>query len=213
VAVRQAGPRRGLASPPAPPVLLGLTAAGNVILVIGSLFLLGSSTLFAFSRDPGKSFFGFRLYNVLTSSMAPGPDSPPGGFQAGDLIIVQKRDPAALRVGDIVTFATGADHTSQLTHRVVRIERDAPGRPGLWLVTRGDANRSDDPPVPADQVFGRKVLAIPKLGAFVSQTKQHPLAAGVFLVSAAGFVVVLRQCRASSADPAPLGRRACAVST
>jgi signal peptidase I len=145
------------------------------------------------SDNERKSVFGFRFYNVLTASMAPRADgsSPAGGFDEGDLIIVRLVAPETIAVGDIITFNPGRDPGAYLTHRVVAIKDEVGGEPGLYFVTRGDANNADDPPITADRLIGKKVLALPKVGQLVDYVKAHPLVAIVLVGSSAGFVLLL----------------------
>ena len=54
------------------------------------LLLVGGSLLFYFNNDTSKTYFGYRIYAVITDSMSPNADgsSPPGGFHKGDLIFI-----------------------------------------------------------------------------------------------------------------------------
>jgi signal peptidase I len=164
---------------------------GNTIVLTFCLLLVVGSLLFALNQDPKKSLFGYRFYNVLTGSMTPGPDSPPGGFSAGDMIFVKLGDPATIKVGDIVTYATDQSGSASLTHRVVDIKTEMDGQPGLWFITRGDTNNADDPPVSADRIIGTKVFSIPKLGAMLQQVRNNPIPYAVFAVAALCLVFVL----------------------
>jgi len=128
--------------------------AGSVIswiLTLACALVLAASILFALNKDQSKSFFGFRIYNVLTKSMTPSADSPKGGFLAGDLIIVKNCSAQDVRVGDVITFLPSRDTKAYLTHRVVKVEQ----REGeIWFTTRGDANNSDDPAFSSDLLIG-----------------------------------------------------------
>ncbi|MDR0356818.1 MAG: signal peptidase I [Clostridiales Family XIII bacterium] len=166
----------------------------NGLLIAFCVALVASSAVFAFSKDPKKSVFGYRFYNVLTNSMTPKADSPPGGFLAGDLVIVKMCDPRLIETGDIITFAADENGNAFLTHRVAEIKTEAEGKKGLWFVTRGDANNADDPPVPSDRVVGKKVLTVPKLGFAIQQTRENPIPVAIFIVSAFGFIIALRYC-------------------
>jgi signal peptidase I len=148
--------------------------------------------MFALSNDPNKSFFGYRFYNVLTKSMTPQPDGPSGGFLAGDMIFVKMSEPQSIEVGDIVTFATDPSGSAYLTHRVVDIKTELDGQPGLWFITRGDANNAEDPPVAADRIIGKKVFSLPKAGALIQQVRDNPVPSLVFLAAAFGFIIALQ---------------------
>jgi signal peptidase I len=194
---------RGLGEAEASAVRSILVFAFCALLVIGS-------ALFAFSRDPQKSVFGYRFHNVLSGSMTPQPDSPPGGFSAGDLIIVRRCAPESITAGDIVTFAIDADSGTYLTHRVVEVKTRLDGRPGLWFITRGDANNADDPPIPADRAVGKKVLSIPGLGTVLQRTRENLLPVIVFVLAFFSFIAALHRCFAKPKEktkPEPGFRR------
>jgi signal peptidase I len=170
----------------------GLSILGNVLVFTICIALVVTAAIFAFSNNPKKSYFGYRFYNVLTESMTPSAGSPPGGFTAGSMIFVKLIDPEDIQVGDIVTFATDDTGGSYLTHRVREIKTEMDGEDGLWFITRGDANPSDDPPIPANMVIGKKVFSIPKLGAILQVVRDNPIMSLIFFAAAGGFVLVLR---------------------
>jgi signal peptidase I len=164
----------------------------NVVLAVFCVLLVAGAAMFALSNDPEKSFFGYRFYSVLTKSMTPQPDSPPGGFLAGDMIVVKMSDPQNIEVGDIVTFATDPSGSAYLTHRVVDIKTELDGQPGLWFITQGDANNAEDPPVAADRIIGKKVFSLPKAGALIQQVRDNPVPSLAFLAAAFGFIIALQ---------------------
>ena len=143
-----------------------------IVLVVGSV-------LFAVSNDPKKSYLGFRTYSVKTESMTPKADgsSPPGGFRRGDMIIVKMvSNPAEIKVNDIITFNPSVkeeDNQLFLTHRVVNVLTELGDKQGLWFVTKGDFNNSEDPPIPADMLIGKKVFSIPKVGSFLQKVREN----------------------------------------
>ncbi|MDR0849799.1 MAG: signal peptidase I [Propionibacteriaceae bacterium] len=180
---------------PAPPSPIKriVSIVCNVLMCIFCVSALGAAAL-SFGDDSAHTFFGYRFYTVATGSMTPGPDSPPGGFHAGALIIVKEANTDTIRIGDIITFSPGANSGVFLTHRVVDIKSELSGTPGLWFVTRGDANNADDPPVAADLVFGKKVFGIEKLGSVLQQTRANPIPSAIFVLATLGFVVAIRAC-------------------
>ncbi|MDR1800831.1 MAG: signal peptidase I [Lachnospiraceae bacterium] len=156
------------------------------------LSILAGAVGFAFSRNPKKSLFGYRVYNVLTMSMTPGKDSLPGGFRVGDMIVVKNARPQNIKEGDIVTLQTSPDSDSFLTHRVVEILDEMEGQKGLWFVTKGDANDANDPPVPADLLVGKKVMTIPKLGSLLKKIKENPIPHAIFAAALVGLILSLK---------------------
>jgi sortase B len=204
-----AGPMRALTPTVAPagPLRSAVRVASNLVVIALCLVLVAGAALLGLSRSPRQAHFGFYLFHVLTASMTPGPGRPPGGFSAGDLILVRQVDPASLQVGDVVSFKTDKDGNQHLTHRVVRVMVDEEGREGRWFVTRGDANDSDDPPIRADIVVGKKIFSIPMLGTFIQRTQQNLPAVIVFVISAIGFFIVLTRYVKSPAVKTPKAGR------
>ena len=79
-------------------------------------------------------------------------------LEVGDMVIVRDFAPEELEVGDVVRYQMGG---MWVIHRVVEIEAGG-GRP--VFVTRGDNNNVDDDPVLSQQMDGKVVLTLPKLG-------------------------------------------------
>lgn len=80
-------------------------------------------------------------------------------IQIGDVIIVQKVPAEQVQIGDIIQFKT---ENIRVAHRVIDIKEENRKR---VLVTKGDNNPSaDTDPVLPEQVVGRVVAIIPKIG-------------------------------------------------
>lgn len=106
---------------------------------------------------------------VLTGSMEP-------TISVNDLIIVKETND--YEVGDIVVFQ---DHSSLVVHKIIRID-------GEEIVTKGDANDTEDAPISVKQIKGEVVSIIPVLGLIVKFIKS-PI--GIVLILA-GAIVLLR---------------------
>jgi len=174
-----------------------LRVATNLAFWALCIALLGGSILFALNKDPDKNYFGYRAYNVLTNSMAPNADgsSPPGGFVKGDTIIVQMCSPQQIKENDIVTFnpnPNDPESTAYLTHRVVRILEELGGKQGLYFVTKGDHNKSEDPPIAGAAIIGKKVAMIPKVGALLKLVRDRFALSVVVIVSLFGTILMLQ---------------------
>ena len=155
-----------------------LRAVSEVFFWVICIALVAGAVAFAVSRDPRKDILGYRTYNVKTESMTPQPDgsSPPGGFRAGDLIIVKTTEAKDIKVNDIITFNPSVreeDNQLFLTHRVVGILDELGGKPGIYFVTKGDYNNSEDPPISSNMLIGKKVFSIPKIGAFMQMVQDN----------------------------------------
>lgn len=101
--------------------------------------------------------FGFQYVVVLTDSMKP-------HINPDDLVVTRPVDPAQLHPGDVVLYEiTLANSTYRITHRIVAIKTDPSGR--YYFVTKGDNRKYTDPwKVYPDQVIGKAVLVVPKVG-------------------------------------------------
>ena len=113
--------------------------------------------------------FGIGISVVLTGSMEP-------TISTNDLIIV--RETNDYEVGDIVVFQ---DHSSLVVHKIIRIEGDQ-------IVTKGDANDTEDSPITIKQIKGEVISIIPFFGLMVKFIKS-PI--GIVLILA-GAIVLLR---------------------
>jgi signal peptidase I len=78
---------------------------------------------------------GYQVVAMQTGSMSP-------AIKPGDLAIIHRTDPNAIRVGDAITFQAPIRGNPIVTHRVVSIVR---GPAGPTFHTKGDANQSVDP--------------------------------------------------------------------
>lgn len=120
-----------------------------ILIVLFAIFLMGSRLL------------GFRVFNVISGSMAP-------QFNVGDLIYVKTVDPEEVKVGDPITFVLNEDLVVA-THRVVRIDEE-----NHRFYTKGDANDTiDSTPVHYKNLVGIPQFKIPMLG-YVSDFIQNP---------------------------------------
>ncbi|QAY69386.1 signal peptidase I [Xylanimonas protaetiae] len=118
---------------------------------------------------------------ILTGSMRP-------TVNPGDVVAVKGIKPhqvcdGTVQVGDIVTFMPHAEHGDLVTHRVVAIHSSGIEPDGYSdqkyencsFTTRGDANNTDDPPLPARAMKGVVMYHVPKVGYLINtaQTGHH----------------------------------------
>ncbi|CDE98458.1 putative uncharacterized protein [Clostridium sp. CAG:628] len=118
----------------------------NVLLVLVTLLIL-----FLVYRIVSIKFFKkdvtlrYTFYEIATGSMEP-------TLNVKDFIIVKESDKYS--VGDIITYK---EDNSYITHRIIKINGDT-------LVTKGDANNSEDKIISKSEVIGKVVKIIPKGG-------------------------------------------------
>ena len=124
----------------------------------------------------GVRLVGLRPFAVLSGSMEP-------AYHVGALSYVKSCDPSEVQVGDAITFVLDAD-LNVATHRVIEIDAE-----NQHFYTKGDANDAPDgSPVHFNNLIGRPVFTIPRLGYFSNWITNPPgmyiaiAAAGVFLI-------------------------------
>ena len=101
----------------------------------------------------------FNAYVVLSGSMLP-------EIQIKDIVVTKKIAEEKLQIGDIITFISPDPRFGgiSITHRIV--EKLYDDSKGIYMYkTQGDANNvADTVPVPNDNILGKVILKIPKLG-------------------------------------------------
>lgn len=112
---------------------------------------------FLLTRASGNtpSFFGYSLHRIVSGSMET-------ELEVGDVLLSQAiTDISEIHMGDIVTFSGGEQFDNrEITHRVLVAPYDD-GRGNVVLVTKGDANESDDGEISVSDV---KSKFVKKLG-------------------------------------------------
>ena len=149
----------------------GRSVCRILLIVLLSVFLGGSVYSLNARRVMRNALpmpFGFGTSVVLTGSMEP-------TLSANDLVVIRSAD--ACSAGDIVVYQSG---DSLVIHRVVRVEDE-------YVVTKGDANNTEDDPVPLSAVKGRMLFAVPFLGVPV-RLLQSPLGSILMIVLIAALV-------------------------
>ncbi len=119
-----------------------------VLIVLLSVFLGGSVYSLNARRVMRNALpmpFGVGASVVLSGSMEP-------TLSVNDLVIV--RAAGSYAEGDVVVYQSGS---SLVIHRIVRVEDE-------YVVTKGDANNTEDDPVSLSAVKGRMAFAVPYLG-------------------------------------------------
>ena len=149
--------KKVLSSPFVRYLILGLLA----VVIGANIFALNANRL---AGDAVPMPFGYGMSVVLSGSMEP-------TLSVGDLLIV--REESHYEVGDMVVYQNGR---IPVVHRIVSAD-------GESFTTRGDANNTEDDPIPAAAVKGRVILTIPKVGSLLWFLKS-PVATVVMLAAA-----------------------------
>jgi signal peptidase len=94
--------------------------------------------------------FPLRPLVIYSGSMRP-------AFDAGDIVLVAKREVEQLSEGDIIYYRS-VDSPVPVVHRLIKINKDK------TLIAKGDDNEEPDDAIKPEQVRGKVVLVIPKAG-------------------------------------------------
>lgn len=152
-----------------------------VLIVLLSIFV-GTSLYTLNSRrvlhDPMPMPFGIGSAVVLSGSMEP-------TLSVNDLVLVRAQESYLL--GDVVVYRSGG---SLVIHRIVELGED-------YVVTKGDANDTEDAAVGYDAIKGRMILKIPFAGVLVHALQSVP---GALLVIALAVFLMERSWRKERAE-------------
>ena len=117
----------------------------------------------------------YNAYVVLTGSMLP-------SIKVEDVVITKRVEPADLKEGDIITFASSDErfYGTIITHRIKKKYYDSTTKKYTY-VSKGDNNNVEDNAlVEQDNIHGKVIMKIPKLGYLQ-----------IFLASKGGWILVI----------------------
>ena len=118
--------------------------------VLFNLIIITKSVIF---KDKSPSVFGYKYFTVLTGSMEP-------TINVGDLVIVKE---SSYAINDIISYKDG---NSVVTHRIIDYSTQDNGE--IFYTTKGDNNNAEDEfPVSKENVDGKVIKVIPKLGNII----------------------------------------------
>ena len=122
----------------------------NILLIIISIIILiGFYYIYQIKieKKDYANMFGYTFFEVATGSMYP-------TIEIGDVVIVEiTKD---IKQNDIIVYK---DEKNFITHRIIQKDKDK-------LVTKGDANNSQDSPIGIETVLGKVINIIPKVGIY-----------------------------------------------
>ena len=102
---------------------------------------------------------GVSIYTIVSPSMTP-------VIKVYDIVVnVKVSNPSSIQIGDIITYKSKAPNSEgmTITHRVVAVDKTQDGK--YEYMTQGDNNSEPDSlMVTFDQVIGKEIMIIPKLG-------------------------------------------------
>ena len=138
-----------------------------VITIIGLYYMAQVKIL---NKDYAN-IFGYTFFEVATGSMT-------NTINIGDIVVVKVNE--TFKENDIIVYK---EENSFITHRVIKID-------GQDLITRGDANNSEDKPIKSDQILGKVIYIIPKIGIW-RRVLASPEILGMIIISIILLGVVL----------------------
>ncbi len=130
-----------------------------------TLVLIAIAGIFLASLMPLPGAIEIKI--VKSGSMEP-------AIMTGSLVVIKPDVTtygAKYNVGEVITFGPDTAREIPTTHRVVAIARDENNQ--FVYATKGDANEEQDPnPVPAADVIGEVVVAVPYAGYILDFAKK-----------------------------------------
>ena len=167
---------------------LGHIARGTATLITGVAVLAALAAAVCIGS-------GYRPQPVLTGSMAP-------KMPVGSLAVAKPVPALTVRRGDVITFARPNAPGETITHRVLAIHGQGPGR---TYETKGDNNPSKDPWVLTlpDRV-GKRVAVVPYAGYVAIYAGRPAVHAGaIALMTLIVLVALLRSVWRTDERPPP----------
>lgn len=113
----------------------------TILIIIGIYYITQIKIL----KNEYANIFGYTFFEVATGSMS-------NTIEIGDVVIVKVTKD--VEKNEIIVYK---DENNFVTHRLIENN-------GEKLVAKGDANNSEDKPITKEQILGRVICIIPKLG-------------------------------------------------
>ena len=124
----------------------------NIIQILLALILI---VLFVFAivqktSNNEKGICGIKIFTVISGSMIP-------VYDIGDIIIVKDINPEEIKVDDDIVYKgeKGTLRNKTITHRVISIDKNEDGN--YKIITKGVANRAQDPAINQTQIYGKVI--------------------------------------------------------
>lgn len=113
----------------------------SIVIVIGIYYIIQIKVL----NNDYANLFGYTFFEVATGSMSP-------TINVGDVVIVKVAE--EVQENDIIVYK---ENENFITHRLIRKEDGK-------IITKGDANNSEDKAIEENNVLGKVVKIIPQIG-------------------------------------------------
>ena len=113
----------------------------SIIIIIGIYYIVQIKVL----KNSYANLFGYTFFEVATGSMSP-------TINVGDVVIVHLTKEVS--ENDIIVYKEGENF---ITHRLIKKEEGK-------IITKGDANNSEDRAIQEADILGKVVKIIPQIG-------------------------------------------------
>lgn len=138
-----------------------------IIIILYNVILLSVSYIDKFETP---KFYIYKAYIITTESMSP-------TINSGDVIIIKKCKEEDLKIGDIVTFKQNGE---TITHKITDITKREKKNE---YTTKGNNNNTEDSKkISFENIEGKQVITIPKLGKMTSFFKNGIIIIIVLLI-------------------------------
>ena len=133
------------------------------ILLVILICVIYGKLVITFGNNVYPNYFGYTFFEVASGSMKP-------ALQVNDVILVKITN-EDLKKGDIIAFQS---EDAVITHRILYID-------GNIITVKGDNNNIVDKPISKDQVIGKIVKIIPKLGVWKKVIVEPKILLSIFI--------------------------------
>lgn len=114
-----------------------------IVIIIGAYYMYQIKI----QKREYANIFGYSFFEVATGSMSP-------TIEVGDVVITKiTKD---VKKNDVIVYKDGE---SIITHRLIEKNEEE-------IITRGDANNSEDKPIKENMIIGQVIKIIPQLGTW-----------------------------------------------
>ena len=114
-----------------------------IVIIIGAYYMYQIKI----QKKEYANIFGYSFFEVATGSISP-------TIEVGDVVITKiTKD---VNKNDVIVYKDGE---SIITHRLIEKNEEE-------IITRGDANNSEDKPIKENMIIGQVIKIIPQLGTW-----------------------------------------------
>lgn len=120
------------------------------------------------------NFCGYTIFQVITGSME-------DTIKIKDIVIVKLTDD--VKEDDIITYKSGENF---ITHRIIKIEDDK-------IITKGDANNTEDEPITKEVVVGKVVFIFQNVEVWINVFTTPQVIVAILITILAGWILLKKQ--------------------